>query len=179
MPDEAFEVGGLFHGTPEKFTVTRLEITLGESDLEGTIEVDIRDKPQVTAGFSSKNLDIKKLFPGLRDRVDTETTTQPSSDESEVELVLSVKPIDFGWLQRANGDVDITIGSLQLPVERFEDVELRARLMDGRLDITRLALVGSDGGYGSGTLVLEPVVGQGYRGEPESGPQWGPIQPPG
>jgi hypothetical protein len=35
-------------------------------------------------------------------------------------------------------------------------------LADGRLDVHRLAMAGSDGGTGSGSLVLEPV-GDGYR----------------
>jgi hypothetical protein len=53
-----------------------------------------------------------------------------------------------------------------MPVERFHDIELEARLEDGRLDVNHIALAGSRGGSGSGSLVLEPT-GKGYRGDLE------------
>ncbi len=49
-----------------------------------------------------------------------------------------------------------------MPVERFRDVELNANLVEGRLDIHRLAMKGSRGGNGSGSFVLEPNGGA-YR----------------
>jgi uncharacterized protein involved in outer membrane biogenesis len=164
LPDKPFEIGGAFHGTSEKFTTKNLEITLGESDLKGSLEVDIRGKPQVTAKIASKHLELGELAPRLPGQEDQAPAPQTAPRNSKAGLVFSENPIDFGWLRRADGDVDITIGTLQLPVKRFHDIELEARLVDGRLDFHRIAMVGSREGNGSGTLVLEPV-GDSYRVE--------------
>ncbi len=164
LPDKPFAVGGLFHGTPEQFTVKDLEITLGESDLKGTLEVDIRSKPQITAKVSSNHIAFGTLTPRPSGQDDQAPAPKTSPGKSKPGLVFSEEPIDFGWLRRANADVNITIGILQLPVERFHDFELQAHLVDGRLDINRIAMVGSREGSGSGSLVLEPA-GDGYRGE--------------
>ncbi len=164
LPDKPFAIGGAFHGTPEKFTTKNLEITLGESDLKGSLEVDIRGKPQVTAKIASKHIELGELAPRPPSRDDQAPAAQTATQSSKARLVFSETPIDFGWLRRADGDVDITIDSLQLPVERFHDFELKARLLDGRLDISRIAMVGSREGNGSGSLVLEPA-GDGYRGQ--------------
>jgi uncharacterized protein involved in outer membrane biogenesis len=79
-------------------------------------------------------------------------------------VVFSEKPIDFSWLQRVDADVDVSIDTLQMPLARFHDVRLNAHLVDGRLDIPRLAMAGSRGGSGSGSLVLEPIA-DGYRAD--------------
>ncbi len=164
LPDKPFAIGGHFHGTPEKFTAEDLEITLGGSDLKGALEVDIRGKPHITARVSSKHVEIDTLAPRPTGRDDQAPAQQTAPGNSKTGLVFSEEPIDFGWLRRANADVDITVGTLQLPVERFHDFELEAHLVDGRLDINRIAMAGSREGSGSGSLVLEPV-GDGYRGE--------------
>ncbi len=155
-------MAGAFHGTPREFTHRDLEITLGKSDLKGSLEVDIRGKYQVTAKVSSNHIEFGELAPRPPGQDDEAPASQPATHSSKDGLVFSEKPFDFGWLERADGDVDITLGTLQMPVDRFHDFELQARLIDGKLDIYRIAMIGSDGGYGSGNLVLEPV-GDGYR----------------
>jgi hypothetical protein len=164
LPDLPFEVGGVFHGTPERFTAENLEITFGASDLDASLEVDLRGKPQVTARVSSNHLELGDLAPRPPDRDGTGQAPQPANHSANAGLVFSEDPIDFSWLRRADGDVDLTIGSLQLALNRLHDVELKAHLVDGRLDINRIAMVGSREGRGSGSLVLEPV-GDGYRVE--------------
>ena len=126
--------------------------------------MDIRGKPQVTAKISSKHLELGELTPRPPGQDDQGPAPQPATHNSKAGLVFSERLIDFGWLRRANGDVDITIDTLQMPVERFHDFELTAHLVNGRLDISRIAMVGSREGNGSGSLVLEPV-GDGYRME--------------
>jgi len=58
LPDEEFRIAGRFKGTPELFTADGLEIVVGDSDLKGSIDVDIRGKPAVMARISSNNLDL-------------------------------------------------------------------------------------------------------------------------
>jgi len=162
LPDKPFSVGGAFFGTPEKFTADNFEVTLGASDLKGSIEVDIRSKPQVTAKLSSNRLDLGELRSRHSGQDNQKPAPQSARPGSKTAMVFSSKPIDFGWLRRADADVDVTVGTLQMPAERFQTVELTARLVDGRLDVDRLSMVGSRGGSGSGSMVMEPA-GDGYR----------------
>ncbi len=162
LPDEAFSIAGHFEGTPERFTADGLDIVLGPSDLKGSLKVDIRGKPEVTARLVSDQLHLKGLIHPESGGDTGETDPHEAPDRSPDELLLSEDPINFEWLQRADADVEISVGTLQLTVERFRDVKLNARLADGRLDVHRLAMAGSRGGTGSGSLALEPV-GAGYR----------------
>jgi uncharacterized protein involved in outer membrane biogenesis len=162
LPDEVFRIAGRFKGTPELFTTEGLEIVVGDSDLKGSLEVDIRGKPAITARVSSNHLNLAPYLPHLQGREDEDADRAVASDTSTNEQVFSNKPINFGKLQKADADVDITIGTLQLPAKVFRDVTIGARLADGRLEVHRFAMVGQREGRGSGTLVLEPV-GDNYR----------------
>ena len=164
LPDRPFTIGGAFHGTAERFTTENLEISLGESDIKGALEVDIRDKPKVTVRLSSKFVELEGLRSPGSDRDERGPVPQAEKPGSQAALVFSKKALDFGWMQRTDADVEITIDTLQMPLEKFHNVQLKAQLVDGRLEIPRLAMAGSRGGSGSGSLVLEPV-GDGYRAD--------------
>jgi len=163
LPDEPFSLTGHFEGTPEKFTAEGLDLVLGPSDLKGSIKVDIRGRPDITARLVSDQLHFEGILKPLRDGAPAESD---GATAPKTALLISNEPIDFGWMQLADADVDITVGILQAPVERFHDVSVQAHLEDGRLEVRRLAMAGSRGGSGSGSLVLEPA-GADYRADVE------------
>jgi uncharacterized protein involved in outer membrane biogenesis len=162
MPDEAFRFGGRFKGTPELFTTDGLEIAIGDSDLSGSLEVDIRGKPAAIVNLKSKHLDLSPFMKPLLGGGDGDQDEEVASSRGTGGTAISNEPIDFGPLQEADADVTVTIGTLQLPLTRFREVELGARLADGRLEVHRFSVMGQREGRGSGTLVLEPV-GDDYR----------------
>ncbi|MBD3853306.1 MAG: hypothetical protein IFJ96_00880, partial [Acidobacteria bacterium] len=162
LPDEEFRIAGRFKGTPELFTADGLEIVVGDSDLKGSIDVDIRGKPAVTARMSSNNLNLAPYLPHLKGGSDGDAEQAAASETPKDGLVFSNEPLDFSPLRRADAEVDVTIGTLQLPAKVFRDVTIGARLADGRLEVHRFEMVGQREGRGSGTLVLEPV-GNDYR----------------
>ncbi len=162
LPDEEFRIAGRFKGTPELFTADGLEIVVGDSDLKGSLEVDIRGKPAVTVRISSNNLNLAPYLSHLKGGSDGDVDQTAASETPKDRLVFSNEPFDFGPLRQADADVEVTIGSLQLPVNLFREVTIGARLADGRLEVHRFAMVGQREGRGSGTLVLEPV-GDEYR----------------
>jgi uncharacterized protein involved in outer membrane biogenesis len=162
LPDEVFRIAGRFKGTPERFTADDLDFVVGDSDLRGSLEVDIRGKPAVTARMSSNNLNLAPYLEHLEGGNDGDSDETAASESPTDGLVFSNEPFDFSPLRRADADVMIKIGTLQLPLKRFRDVELDGRLIDGRLEVNRFAMVGHREGRGSGTLVLEPV-GDEYR----------------
>jgi len=162
LPDEEFRIAGRFKGTPELFTADGLDFVVGDSDLRGSIDVDIRGKPAVTARMSSNKLNLAPYLPHLKGGSDGDAEQAAASETPKDGLVFSNEPLDFSPLRRADAEVDVTIGTLQLPAKVFRDVTIGARLADGRLEVHRFEMVGQREGRGSGTLVLEPV-GNDYR----------------
>lgn len=164
LPDSAFSIAGHFEGTPEKFTATGLDIVLGQSDVRGSLDVDIRGKPDVTARLVSDQIDIHDLRrpPSGEGVSKADATGQAAA--SPTALLISDKPVDFAWMRQVDADVDLTVGTLQMPVERFHDVKMNALLVDGRLDVHRVTMAGSRGGSGSGSLSFGPH-GTTYRGD--------------
>jgi uncharacterized protein involved in outer membrane biogenesis len=167
LPPESFSLKGRFQGTPEHFTADDLEIRIGQSDLGGWFNVDIRNKPAITVRASSRFLTLRPLAHYLAQQEaeeedpDPATTGQPG--EPVRELMFSPEPIRFEHLERANADIELTIDKLELPAKRFSDVTLQARLTDGRLDVHRLAVTDQRQGRGSGSLVLEPTGDDAYH----------------
>ena len=156
LPDHPFRVSGRFNGTPEKFATDGFEIMLGESDLKGSFEVDIRGKPTVTATVTSNHLDLSHYLKQLEQVIDDEPEEGATPGTTSGSTAISDKPIDFSPLRRADAEIDITVGTIQFPLMVLSEVELVAKLNDGRLEIERLAAIGQDQGHVSGSMVLEP-----------------------
>ena len=162
LPDQPFRVAGRFEGTSERFTTDGLEIFVGESDLRGTLEVDIRAKPAITVEVVSSRLDLSPYLKPLDEVVDDAPEEQANPRPETGEKAISNRPIDFSPLQKVDGEVNITIGTLQFPIKVFRDVKLSAKLADGRLEIEQISATGRDQGTLAGSLVLEPVADE-YR----------------
>ncbi|MBD3854363.1 MAG: AsmA family protein, partial [Acidobacteria bacterium] len=156
LPDHPFRVSGRFKGTPERFATDGFEIMLGESDLKGSLEVDIRAKPTVTATVTSNHLDLSHYLKQLEQVIDDEPEEGATPGTTSGSTAISDKPIDFSPLRRADAEIDITVGTIQFPLMVLSEVELVAKLNDGRLEIERLAAIGQDQGHVSGSMVLEP-----------------------
>jgi hypothetical protein len=156
LPAQPFRIAGRFEGTPERFTTEGLEIFVGESDLRGKLEVDIRAKPSITVEVVSDLLDLSSYLKPLDEVVDAEAEEMAEARPDSRRKVISNQPIDFSPLQRADAAVDITIGTLQFPIKVFHDVKVAAKLADGRLGVERLAAVGRGEGRMEGSFVLEP-----------------------
>ena len=156
LPDHPFRVSGRFKGTPERFATDGFEIMLGESDLKGSLEVDIRAKPTVTATVTSNHLDLSHYLKQLEQVIDDEPEEGATPGTTSGSTAISDKPIDFSPLRRADAEIDITVGTIQFPLMVLSEVELVAKLNDGRLEIERLAAIGQDQGQVSGSMVLEP-----------------------
>jgi hypothetical protein len=155
LPDQPFRLEGRFEGTPERFSTDGFEVSVGPSDVSGTLEVDIRDKPSVTATVTSNHLDLSPYVKPLDEVVDEEEQAAPGPPSSGA--AFSNEPIDFSPLQRFDADFDITVGTIQFPLKVFRDVELVAKLTDGRLEIERLAAAGQGEGRIDGNFLLEPA----------------------
>ena len=128
LPDEEFRIAGRFKGTPELFTADGLEIVVGDSDLGGSIDVDIRGKPAVTARMSSNNLNLAPHLGRHQAGSDGHADQTASSETPKDAQGFSNEPFDFGRPSQADAGVEGAIGSLPLPVNLFREVTIGVRL---------------------------------------------------
>ncbi|HSN53692.1 MAG TPA: AsmA-like C-terminal region-containing protein [Candidatus Sulfomarinibacteraceae bacterium] len=162
LPDLPFEIRGRFDGTPERFAGEDLSARVGASDLRGAFDVDTTGKPSLTARLESKLLDLEPFLPRHAEDGPPPDVVAQGADSDPVKALFSDRPIDFARLQGFDADVELEVGDLQLPLQRFRDIEVRVELSDGHLEVPRLAAVGQRGGSGAGRLILEPS-GEAYR----------------
>jgi uncharacterized protein involved in outer membrane biogenesis len=176
LPDKPFDVTGRFEGKPTRFSMPRLTARLGLNDLEGSFTVDLRDKPDLQAKFSSKLVNLGGRFDEARQvaaemnepQVETEENAkqkekgEEEKKEKKRESVISDKPFDLGVLQKADIDLRWTIDELVLPFSALHDFDIGIHLDTGGIVIDPLVASVESGGDLSGSLTLKPS-GDSYR----------------
>jgi uncharacterized protein involved in outer membrane biogenesis len=125
-----------------------------ENDAVAKFTVDLRGKPEITGVISSTYIDLESEV--------LQSSGEETDEESGVdaEFLFSNKPIDNGWLNSANIDLDLTSGHAILTRADVHDVHVHLRLWDGKLDIDPLRFRELEGSV-DGKFHLEPA-GDGY-----------------
>ena len=142
LPDEPFELSAHFQGTPSAFSMDRLAVRVGQSDLAGSLRADLRGKPVVRGELRSRRLDLATLLGEREPAVEPASPAEPS----ERRRLLSDEPFDTKLLRAANGDLRWSIGSVDLHELQFADVRIDATLRDGHLRLDPIVAVGRHGG---------------------------------
>jgi len=129
--DEPISVTVTLDGTEDEVRLDDFSLVWGPSDLQGTLVVDTRGKPEVTAKFTSQLLD----FEPLRRELDSEPDGQ---SPEQVEKLLSDEPFARDWLQKANGSVDINVASARTSVREIRNIQVVGKLRDGMLTLDNI-----------------------------------------
>ena len=162
LPDRPYSLDGRFDGTAERFSATRLEARVGQSDLSGSLTVDITGKPQIEARLTSDHYDLRRQLRNLEteDAATEDAAESPTTKESE--FLISDEAFDLAILQQADAEVAILFKEVVLLTNTLHDIRVDLQLEDGRLEIERLSAVGEDQGRVNGNVVLEPGD-EGYK----------------
>lgn len=156
LPDKDFQVSGRFDGTPTGFAMSDFLAKLDESDLHGEFDVDLAGKPGITGVLASDHLDITD---GLERAPKTEAGENEDSGSGKQEFVFSDDPLHTGWLQKANIDLDLTIGRFTANTFNYHDVHIGVRVSDGALDVDPINFY-QDAGSIDGRISLAPEDGE-------------------
>lgn len=156
LPAQPFSSAGRLSGTRHGFAMRDFLATLGESDVRGEFDVDLRDKPQITANLSSSYLDITDKLPPAGDEAGQAPEAEQESERPE--FLFSDAPLNTGALQLANVDLTVAIDRLVANTLDATDVDVSLRLVDGALSIDPIRLREGDGGF-EGAIRLLPVTG--------------------
>ncbi len=168
LPDQPYQLAAHLEGSPEDFLVEELRARFGPSDLEGSLHIDLREKPDVRLALRSERLDLPTLL-GLEELPaagtwDAEVAGRMEEKPlgNEPALLIGDDPFGFDALDALNAEVRYLVTRVTARAGTFHDVEVSADLRDGRLHIERSSIAGENTGSLSLGLTLEPAE-DGYR----------------
>jgi uncharacterized protein involved in outer membrane biogenesis len=125
--DQAFSVSANVTGGNGLLTAEKIDIRIGASDINGKVLVGKGDIPEIDIDVYSDRLVFRPLLE------DAEPVAEPEFEDDR--LIPNVAmPVEA--LRKLNGSIDIDIGELQRQALFLRDIELDARLRDGRLDVS-------------------------------------------
>ena len=117
-------------GGDSVLTVDRLVAKLGESIINGFVQLRMDEVPDLDVDVFSDSL----VFAPLLEEVEFEYDPEPEFDDGR--LIPDV-PVPFDAMRKINASIDIDIGELQRGSLFMRDIEFDALLRDGTLDISK------------------------------------------
>ncbi len=165
LSDESFEIAGHFDGTPEAFRLKTFNARLGESDLAGSFDLDLRGKPDLEGEFSSEYFDLDTFLPeersepvtakeGAESKPEGSAQGSTSDPEAKTRYLISKEPLDLSGLNAANVDIRFAGKQVLTNVAQLSNVKLGVRLRDGVLKLDPISARDGVGGSISGTASL-------------------------
>jgi uncharacterized protein involved in outer membrane biogenesis len=146
-----FNVSGKFSGTPNGFAMRNFLLHVGDDDLHGSFDVDLREKPRLSGVLQSSFLDVSERLQQA-----AENKEQIANDESkDGGYFFSDEPLDVEWLQAADVDLELTVDRFKANTLEVADVQIGMLLQDGALSIDPIKLRDERGSI-DGKLSLVP-----------------------
>lgn len=136
-------------GGGSKFALSALEVTAGQSDVSGGVEVDLRgQRPKVTGKLASKALDLDALLglPPIPKVMSGESAALPlGRPEGEAPRVFGEEPLPFDLLTLADVGVALRADTLKAGGWTVRAITATAQLNAGKLDVAPLGFTFEDG----------------------------------
>ncbi len=167
LPDAPFDLSGRFDGDPERFSVPRIAVTVGNSEIEGWFAADLGGKPAIEGELTSPRIDLTQWREAERTtaQVPTGEPPPPASRPGKSErgrLLIPDDPLKLGFLDAADLNVRLDVAELILSEFTFRDFGLGLHLREGELLIAPVSASGRWGGTLTARLHLSPADEQ-YR----------------
>jgi len=130
-------------------TVDQLVAKLGESDVNGFVQLRKGEVPELDINVFSDSV----IFAPLLEKLEYEYDPEPGFDDGR--LIPDI-PMPFDAMKEINASVDVDIGELQRGTLFMKDIEFDAYLRDGALEITKASFEARSGAI-LANAKLEPV----------------------
>ena len=134
-----------------------LKLSLGNSDLAGTVSIDVSGKlPNLTADLTGKRLDLAQLRPpGKKDGADK---AKAGTKANRPGKVFPTERLPFDSLRALDADVKLSLGEVVTPGISLRDLSAVAVLKNGRLTLKPMLLT-----VAGGTVRLSASVDAGRK----------------
>ena len=127
-----------------KLDVTNLKAVLADSDLAGSVELDLSAKPPHMAGeLSSQKLDLKPFFTKKEGKAPD--AQKPAKPAARKERVFSIEPFPLEGLKALDARIKMQAGHLQIPGLAFTNLSTDVTLENGNLAVKPLGFILSGG----------------------------------
>ncbi|MBT8061093.1 MAG: AsmA family protein, partial [Gammaproteobacteria bacterium] len=148
----SLDLKSAFTGTQTRFTMSRFDMRLGQSVVNGDLTIDFEPEvPDFNLQLASDRLDLRPFL------TDTATPGVASKGTDTENLVIPDLGFPFEALARAQGKLAVRAGQLQLENITLRDTVMLGSVRNGALDITELSTAGYRGRL-TAALKLEPLT---------------------
>ena len=137
--NQAFSVTANVVSGDGSLTVEKLDIRIGESDVLGKVLVRKGDIPEIEIDVYSDRLFLRPLLEEAEKEFDAEPEFEDGRLIPDVAM-----PVER--LRKLNGSLDVDIAELQRGALQLREIEVDARLRDGRLDVSMARFKARSGG---------------------------------
>jgi uncharacterized protein involved in outer membrane biogenesis len=134
LPEDEFDIEARLSGNADQLQIPRLDISIGDSDLRGSLYLTFAEKPKIQIELESEKLELVKLLPPNDGEGENEPP-QPLPSDGRLIPRLAV-PVD--QLQRIDLEARVRMGEMQLRNSILRDIEIDTRLQNGELTVSRL-----------------------------------------
>ena len=123
----------------DKASLSDLKLTLGNSDLAGSVSIDSGGAvPKLTVDLSGKKLDLAQLQPPAKDGAAAKAGSAKKS--ARPGKVLPADPLPFAGLKAIEADVKLAFAEVVTPEIKLQNVSAVAALSNGKLTLKPMGL---------------------------------------
>jgi uncharacterized protein involved in outer membrane biogenesis len=142
LPTDEFRIDASLRGNANGLHIPELDVLIGESDLRGSLEIGLAEKPRIKARLESSLIDLAKLLPTEFDPAEVGSREQVDTGDGRI---IPQTPLPAELLQSVNLETRIRIGELRLRHNTLREIEYDTRLQDGRLTVSQLKATAKEG----------------------------------
>ena len=162
LPAQPFELTAEFTGTPTAFKVERASGRLGTTDFDGRLQLGLGRRTVLDVDFHSDLLDLTPFTgkPAEAGPASAAAAGSPGPVRRRASpRLIPDTPIPLGWLDRLDGSLAVRANRALLADVALEDLQLAARLKNGRLTLDSLEMKASPDGRLTASGSLERGAG--------------------
>ena len=164
LPADSFALSAHLTGSLDRLASDPFTARLGDSDLAGSLSMDLTGRPFVDADLSSKHFDVPRLVAGFTREPEVEATAKAPAKKprDKRDRLIPDWSLEFGSLGAFDARLHVRAAEVPFAGVPVRDVDIAGTLRDGALTIDRSDGTGRNGGRITSSLSLRPEAG-GYR----------------
>lgn len=146
LPDLPYELDTRLGVRTETVEIERLIGSIAENDVDLTGSVRTTGVPEIVLSGQSNLLDLARL-----------PWSAEVSDASKQDRLLSSQPFATDWLDAFRLELDYRVGTMRFEQLAVQDIDVQARIADGRLQVSRFEFQDDMGRFtGQGEVKRRP-----------------------
>ena len=142
LPTDDFHIDASVNGNAEGLEIPALKARIGESDLQGSLQVEFTEKPFIDAKLESNMIDLTNLLPSEDSATTIDISEQLTTSDGRL---IPQLPVSADRLNAFNLKTRIRLGEVRLPRSTLTNITIDSTLRDGELTISQLNATAAQG----------------------------------